>query len=445
MHRNCVVSAWACACATGCLALVACDGAPRALPDAPTAPLAPTANLQRGIAQTEVTLDLERMQGTATLTVEPHPQAGATFAIGDLDIRSVVDADGSPVLFEDAGASMHLGLGPAETARQVTVAYDLHVHNNSDGVARNANAAYSLTWPYHCGNVFPCHTNPDDGTAFSVAVNNVPAGQRAVLPVGLVAEAPAYQLAFAVGAYTDVVVGRTMAGTQIVASHLPGQAAAAAAGTANLVAAFSWFESTLGPYLFGNVTGPVAVAWGAGAFGGMEHHPRWHVATAALSDEETNVHEAAHAWFGDGIRIKCWEDFVLSEGTVTYLAGRALDVVAPAVGAQVWQRYTAELARIPATAPVWPQGCNQIDVIEDGLFSRAPYIRGAMFFRALAERIGAGQLDAALAAFYQAKRGQAATMQELLDAIAAQTGFNPAVCAAAWLRSTTIPTPGPCL
>ena len=62
----------------------------------------------------------------------------------------------------------------------------------------------------------------------------------------------------------------------------------------------------------------------------MEHHPFVHIGSVAIGDEETNVHESAHGWFGDGIRIACWEDFVLSEGTVSATSpARALDVVAP--------------------------------------------------------------------------------------------------------------------
>src|SRR5262249_37094084 len=155
--------------------------------------------------------------------------------------------------------------------------------------------------------------------------------------------------------YTELPLGTTTAGTQVSVWYRTGELAAAQTGTAHLVAAFDWFEKTLGPYRFGDHVGSVSVRWPAGAFGGMEHHPRWHVASAALSDEVTNVHESAHGWFGDGIRIGCWEDFVLSEGTVSYLAGRALDVVAPTVGTATWNGYASELHALPASDPVWPQ------------------------------------------------------------------------------------------
>ncbi len=204
-------------------------------------------------------------------------------------------------------------------------------------------------------------------------------------------------------------------------------------------------EQHLGPYHFGSHYGSIAVNWPPGAFGGMEHHPFVHIGASAIGDEATNVHESAHGWFGDGIRIKCWEDFVLSEGTVSYLEGHVLDEVAPAVGASVWSGYQSELAGL-GTDPVWPQSCGQIDILKDGLFGRAPYVRGAYFYKGIADKIGAAQLDQALTVFYQAHAGDAATMQDMLDTIKTVTGYDPQACAQIWLldRSGTLPAPGPC-
>ena len=179
----------------------------------------------------------------------------------------------------------------------------------------------------------------------------------------------------------------------------------------------------------------------------MEHHPFVHIGASAIASEETHVHEASHGWFGDGIRIQCWEDFVLSEGTVSYLAGRALDVVAPAVGAQVWSDYASSLVGIGGALPVWPQSCGKIDVLKDNLFTQAPYMRGAFFYKGIADKIGAPLLDQALAAFYRAHAGGAATMQDMLDTIKSVTGYDPAACAQIWLLDNTTPTspmPAPC-
>jgi aminopeptidase N len=114
-------------------------------------------------------------------------------------------------------------------------------------------------------------------------------------------------------------------------------------------------------------------------------------------------------------------------------------VVAPTVGQQVWASYASELPQIRATAPVWPEACHTLDILDDGLFSRAPYIRGAFFYRAVALKVGAPQLDQALAAFYAAHAGTAASMADMLTTIRDVTGYDPTSCAQQWLRSTTIP------
>ena len=94
------------------------------------------------------------------------------------------------------------------------------------------------------------------------------------------------------------------------------------------------------------------MVWGEGFYGGMEHHPYWHVASDAMDNEETHAHEAAHGWFGDGIRLRCLEDFVLSEGTVSYLAARSVgQIVGAEAEAKIWDGYRTELPddRLSAT------------------------------------------------------------------------------------------------
>jgi aminopeptidase N len=218
---------------------------------------------------------------------------------------------------------------------------------------------------------------------------------------------------------------------------LPNGEAAARAGTKHLVAAFDWLEKTIGPYSFGREVAAVSVVWGEGLYGGMEHHPYWHVAKDAMSDEVTQVHEAAHGWFGDGVRLRCWEDFVLSEGTVSYLAARALAKVAgPAKEAEIWAEYQTELDDAIATggAPAWPRGCNQIDIIRDNLFTNLPYMQGAFFYKDVASTVGADVLDGVIGRFYVAHRNKPASMQEMLDAIERDTGFDPTPIAEARLR-----------
>ena len=420
--------------------LAACGGSNEPTLDA-SGPIAPTVNLGREVTRTSLAVDVGARTATAAITLAPGADPGATFEIGDLVIDRVA-VDGADLPFAAANRQLDLGLPASEQPIAVEIGYHYRGHEMFDGAAADG---FTFLWPYFCGNLFPCHSDPSDGTTFTLELAGVPAGKTAVFPAAIANDAPSYQLAWAIDDFApELALGTTSAGTQIAIWHRANELAKAQTGGAHLVAVFDWYETHIGPYRFGSKVGTVSVRWPAGAFGGMEHHPRWHVAAAALNDQTTNAHEAAHGWFGDGIRIACWEDFVLSEGTVTYLAGRALEVVAPTVGAATWTGYAQQLAQIPGTSPVWPQSCNSIDILKDNLFSNAPYIRGAFFYRALAGKVGADKVDEVLATFYVAHAGKAATMADMLATIQAVTGYDPTACANTWLRSTTRPVPGPC-
>jgi aminopeptidase N len=418
--------------------LVACGDDTNVTPDAE--PLVPTANLAREIADTKLRVDVTALTGTTSITFAPSMMPGASLEIGDLMIDSVVRG-GADLAFAVTGTQLDLALPASGEPITIDIAYHYKTHDMFNGASIRG---FTFVWPYYCGNLFPCHSQPSDGTTFTLDVTGVPAGKTAIFPPAIPADAPSYQVAWSIDDYTETTLGTTTAGTQLSVWHRATEATTAMNGTQNLVAAFDWLETTIGPYRFGPKAGTVSVAWPQGAYGGMEHHPRWHVDDNSLGSQTTNVHEAAHGWFGDGIRIKCWEDFVLSEGTVTYLAGRALEVVAPTVGAQTWTNYANELGGISGTALVWPQSCGTIDILTDDLYQNAPYIRGAFFYRGVAEKVGAAKLDEALAAFYQAHAGGSATMVDMLDTIKTVTGYDPTACAQTWLRATVRPTPGPC-
>jgi aminopeptidase N len=158
----------------------------------------------------------------------------------------------------------------------------------------------------------------------------------------------------------------------------------------------------------------VSADWGGGDYGGMEHHPYWHVADGSLTSEETHAHEAAHGWYGNGVRIACWEDFVLSEGVVTYMAGRALEEA----GVDIWGDYECELKAIcngaGNTTALLPT-CGEIDLINHDLWSATPYQKGAYYLREVASVLGVEVVDQALAEFYQANVGKAARMRDLVE------------------------------
>lgn len=377
------------------------------------------------IKATNLDIDLAAKSGVATIELE---HAGnVSLESSGLSIKRVTDSRGNRRFKVVDGKLLVSNVRGA-----LTVEYTFEQQSNADGLLAGGS---TVIWPYFCGNLFPCHSSPADGTTFTLNLEG--ATKTAVYPESIDAEAPPYMLAWAVGSYTKKPLGTTSAGTKVSTYYLPGGETAATTGTKHLVAAFDWYEKTLGPYAFGNDVASVSVVWGEGMYGGMEHHPYWHVAKDAMNDEVTHVHEAAHGWFGDGVRLQCWEDFVLSEGTVSYLSARVLGQVAgPAAEAKVWAEYQTELddAVAEGGAPAWPTGCNKIDILQDKLFTNLPYMEGAFFYKDVATKIGAAKLDTILGDFYKAHHNKPARMQDMLDAIKAASGFDPTPIAEARLR-----------
>jgi hypothetical protein len=399
----------------------------------------PTENLERDILHIGLAIDLATLSGTATILVAPSTRPGASFEAAGLDVRGVTDADGT-LQFLVTDGRLDVGV-PASAAATFTVEYAFRRQADFEGLSRRG---WTLDWPNFCGNLFPCHSRPSEGQTFALELTGTAAGETAVFPATLDQDAPSYQLAWAVGTFTTVELGTTTAGTDVVAWVAPGREADATTGMADVPAVFDWFERTLGPYPFGDRVGAVAVDWPGGAYGGMEHHPYWHVARAAMADRWVHVHEALHGWYGDGVRIARWEELVLSEGTACYLAARALGrAVGPDAETQTWTDYATELDGILARSDriAWPGPLADAGALHDFLFSRAPYIKGAHFYRAVAERIGADELDRVLALFFSLHVGEAAGMQDLLDLIVAETGFDPGPLADGWLRSLGRPAP----
>jgi aminopeptidase N len=223
----------------------------------------------------------------------------------------------------------------------------------------------------------------------------------------------------------------------------PGEADEADRGLEGLVEVFGWYEDHLGPYPFGDRAGAVSVEWGPSAVGGMEHHPFWHV-SGALGDPLVQAHEAAHGWFGDGVRLRCWEDMVLSEGVADYLAGAAAALQGDFF---VWSTYRQAAEAAVARSPLdvaRPDGCNLLEPASTWYFSGIPYKKGALFLRALAQRVGDDALLDALGVFFRAHVGRAAGVDDLLAVIRSETDYDPTDCADTWLRQPALPEADPC-
>lgn len=389
----------------------------------------------REILSTDLAVDLASLDATATLRLGPGDGDVVTLEAGDLAIHDVTDGS-APLAWERDQRTIDV----VTTGDVITVHYTIPPHENFDGWS--AKSDLSFLWPRFCGNLFPCRSDPSDGLTFTLEVTGVPAGRVAVFPAAIPADAPSYMPAVAVAAYDVTELGTTTAGTTVKLWTTPDIHQDALAGTATLIEAFEFLETTYGPYTFGSEVGSVSADWGGGDFGGMEHHPFWHVSSGSMYDADTHIHEAAHGWYGNGVRIACWEDFVLSEGTVTYMSLR----INALLGNDLWPAYeewTRGMCGRRANTIVLPdETCNAIDLVNDPLWSNAPYFKGAFFYRDVAALMGAEELDLALAAFYAEHVGGAARMQQMVDHLEARAPEHAAaidVLAVDWLRTLDCP------
>lgn len=403
------------------------------------APPAASEDWTRDLLRTELELDLTARTGRATITMARSAGTGASFEVGDLEISGVAGPDGDALEFIAEAGALHIGVPSDEGDATVVITYEFAAHREFDGW--DFEAGLTFLWPYFCGNLFPCKPDPAEGQSFALRVTGVPAGMTAVYPADIPADAPSYMPAIAVAAFTEVKLGNTAAGTEVVVWHRAGEVDAAVAGTAHLVDVFGFYEATYGPYMFGDKVGTVSANWGEGAYGGMEHHPYWHVASDSIASEEINAHEAAHGWYGNGVRIGCWEDFVMSEGTASYMAARAL----ASVGVDTWADYACELKGVcegDGNTVALPPTCGAIDIFNDPIWSSVPYMKGAFFLKAVADEIGADEVDEVIADFYERHAGQAAQMEALVADLAAKLpAHTEAVDALAseWLGTVACP------
>ncbi len=429
------------------LATAACSG--KGEPVGPDDSAAGTAT--QDILTTDLALDLGALTGRATLVVRPG--AGkVTLDVAGLTL-SRVTVDGTEVAADVVDGNLSVAAPGSVDTVTVVVDYAFPARTPAQFDGWMPLLGVSFIWPYYCSNLFPCNPALEDGVTFTMNVVGVDPALTAVFPTNTYGDGPAYMAAVAVGDYTKLDLGTTTAGTALHAWYLPEGSGLedARAGTAHLVGAFDYFEQTYGPYAFGPDAGTVEVDWGSDSWGGMEHHPYFHVAKFDFDDEEAQVHEAAHGWFGDGVRVACWEDFVLSEGTTTYIAAHALEHVD---GPNEWSYYVDDFLTpicqghsgdptLVNTIVLPDETCNEIDFENDALWSLAPYMKGACFYEEVADLIGEDVVDDAIREFYAAHVGKAARMQDMIDVI--ESKASPSDKAAIegliteWLRTLECP------
>lgn len=387
-----------------------------------------------------LTIDLSTKLATAEYQLNARWTANTLALEADLGAINAVTWNGQSIAYLIDNDRLNVKIPVSRSRNDIlTIDYQLGSTVVFQGLAPDERSVY--TWPYFCSKIFPCISQPEIASRFKMQLNNGPDDLSWVYPARISGPAPAYQLAWAVGDYRYQQLGVTGHGTRVGIWFLTDNKTSALTGAEKLPDVFSWLEQNIGVYSFGSDVAAVEVDWIGAVGGGMEHHPYWHIEAADINNPQTHAHEAVHGWFGNGVRLACWEDFVLSEGTAEYLAAVLLGEM---YGAQkekaAWDQYHSRLVTAVANNDIVarPAGCGSIDILTD-LFSDIPYVKGAFFFKELEQEVGRTELISALAKFYKENRGKASGIDELLLVIEQSTGFSTQTLAQQWLYSKGIP------
>ena len=309
---------------------------------------------------------------------------------------------------------------------------------------------WTLTWPYNTGALFPSNSAPKDGATSSVTVK-VGGGREAVASGSQVgrsstfeakAEAPAYAIALYTSKDFEVAHGGHSHGGVAVSSYGAGDSAPEKAREAYRKAAIDaldFFSQWLGQYDYGPTLKLVELA---GGLGGMEHTAAVAIMLNSARDpesaRETAVHETAHHWFGDNIRIATWGDFWMSEGFTNYATYRFFQAKeGDEKFHALLDRAKGEVRAALRDNPHALSAPAHTDVNE--IFDSIPYEYGPWILRMVEQKIGREPFDALLKDWFAQKRQTDVSTDEFVAFVKDRTGQDLSTFFKEWNAITRVP------
>jgi aminopeptidase N len=381
-----------------------------------------------------------RLHAEATLTLKEASAGPLDLDTRDLDIRSVVDAQGRPLTYTLSppepilGSRLRVQL-PSGT-RQLTIKYRtspqasaLQWLTPSQTSGGQHPFLFSQCQAIHARSVVPLQDTPRIRIRYRAALR-VPKALKAVMAAsfvhreefGVEAEeqyempqpiAP-YLLAFAVGSLAPKELGprsRVWAEPELLED--------AADEFSDVDEMLRAAEALFGPYdweRFDLLTMPPSFP-----YGGMEN-PRLTFLTPTLITGDKSLvnvvaHELAHSWTGNLVTNASAEHFWLNEGFTVFAERRILEALAgpevAALHAALGRRALDEaVSHFRAHPQLTALRTHLTGVDPDEAFSQVPYEKGYLLLRALEDAVGREQFDAFLRGYLTTYRFQALTTEE---------------------------------
>jgi aminopeptidase N len=410
---------------------------------------------------------VDRLTGRAVLSIVARPTDGQQFLNQiNLDFAGPkvlgVKLNGQPARHAQVGEKL-LILPPAPiaagTAFTVTVAYSgtpaLKFDSSSGGGLRlgwitQAGGSYVLSEPDGAHTFFPCNDVPADGASYSLHLD-VPVGTTAVasgVQTRQITRAGRtlsdYELARSIPTYALTVhTGRLELTTQpgpngiqirnAFPLGLPPEVRTAFDQTPAMLSILAgWF----GPYPY-PVYG-VAVT---------EDPQLPALETATLSTfpsrpeaPVTALHELAHQWFGDDLRLGDWSDIWLNEGFATYAEllwaqsqGEQYQTQGE-ITAPILERWYARLTRAPTR--------GVIATTPEQLFDSSSYFRGALTLHALRMKVGDALFRQIMTTYAARCSGRSVRTADFLEVVRELGGPAALEAMRPWLSGPALPPLG---
>ncbi|MEZ4389952.1 MAG: M1 family aminopeptidase [Polyangiales bacterium] len=190
-------------------------------------------------------------------------------------------------------------------------------------------------------------------------------------------------------------------------------------------AALDYFAANFGPFRWEQAGFAEVPIFG----GGMEHativsmDESLYAPDGAATSRQTAVHELAHHWSGNLVRIGSWNDFWLSEGFTEYLTARFItEHDGAAAGRAVWDNFlgratNAEMRLTRVRHPVRPPD-PEVDPLS--IFDQVSYQRGAWTLRMIERRVGTANLTEFLRGWFTRHAERAVFTADLERELAAR-------------------------